>query len=100
MLCRGFELLGRFVNYKKSELLKIIKLPYNFEYYKSSKYNKLSKLITLLYKKKKINYLRFFSRWKKSHLARVKALRIILIMKKHISIKLLIYWELLTKIQN
>ena len=97
MLCRGFELLGRFVNLKKRELLKIIKIPFTLEYYRSDKYNILSKLALLLYKKKKFYYIRLFSRWKISKVIGVKLLQLISIFRKHISLNLLTSWEKITE---
>lgn len=87
-ICRGFELLGRFFNLKKSEILKNIRIPFPITHYLGNRYHLVSRLIFFLSKRKTSEYHSVFSLWKINNLVSVSLLQVVSIINKHISLNL------------
>lgn len=92
-LCRSFELLGRFINIKKGEIVKILNLPYPISYYLTDRYKILSNLVKTLYKKKNFLYMTGFKTWKVTKIIGIRLVRLVSMLNKSISINLLISWQ-------
>ena len=98
--CRAFEQLGRFFNLQKAEIFEKIKIPHPLSYYTGRPYQILSKLAWILKKRKENEYRSMFSKWKTNRVASVRLLRVVSILNKHVSLNLLVSWQLIVETVN